>query len=150
MKYFIGIDLSLTGTGIVLIDSEGKITKQNLIETSPKTKIELRIAEIASAIHDVIHPGDALCMEGLAFGARGQSMLELAGLHYHIRITLTERELPFRVIPPTTLKKFITGKGNAKKEQMLLQVYKRFGIEFDNNNLADAYGLARMAMENKD
>jgi hypothetical protein len=30
---------------------------------------------------------------------------------------------------------------------MLLKVFKKFGIEFDNNNLCDAYSLARLAVE---
>jgi Holliday junction resolvasome RuvABC endonuclease subunit len=48
-------------------------------------------------------------------------------------------------IPPMTLKKFAAGKGNAKKQEMLLQIYKRWGIEFNDDNAADAYALARLA-----
>ena len=29
---------------------------------------------------------------------------------------------------------------------MLLKVYKRWGVEFKNNNLSDAYALARYSM----
>ena len=49
------------------------------------------------------------------------------------------------MIAPQTLKKWVAKTGRAAKEMMLLHIYKRWGIEFDNNNLADAYGLARMA-----
>ena len=58
--------------------------------------------------------------------------------------------LEFKIISPTTLKKFVTGKGNSGKDIMLLEVYKRWNVSFSNNNLADAYGLARMAYEEKD
>ncbi|MGD2073064.1 MAG: hypothetical protein PVG65_06210, partial [Candidatus Thorarchaeota archaeon] len=51
------------------------------------------------------------------------------------------------VIAPSTLKKFVTGKGNCKKELILLKVYQKFEIEFDNHNLADAFSLAKMAFE---
>jgi crossover junction endodeoxyribonuclease RuvC len=43
-----------------------------------------------------------------------------------------------------TLKKYAAGKGNAKKQEMLLQIYKRWGIEFNDDNAADSYALARL------
>jgi crossover junction endodeoxyribonuclease RuvC len=51
-------------------------------------------------------------------------------------------------IPPMTLKKFAAGKGNAKKQEMLMQIYKRWGIEFNDDNAADSYALARVASGN--
>ena len=51
------------------------------------------------------------------------------------------------VVSVFCLKKWVAGTGRAAKEMMLLHVYKRWGVEFKDNNLADAYGLARIAME---
>jgi Holliday junction resolvasome RuvABC endonuclease subunit len=48
-------------------------------------------------------------------------------------------------VPPMTLKKYAAGKGNAKKQEMLMQIYKRWGIEFNDDNAADAYALGRLA-----
>jgi crossover junction endodeoxyribonuclease RuvC len=42
-----------------------------------------------------------------------------------------------------TLKKYATGKGTSKKQEMLLQIYKRWGVEFNDDNAADSYALAR-------
>lgn len=48
-------------------------------------------------------------------------------------------------VPPLTLKKYTTGKGQGvQKNQMLLQVYKKWGVEFDDDNAADSYALARL------
>jgi crossover junction endodeoxyribonuclease RuvC len=47
-----------------------------------------------------------------------------------------------------TLKKFAAGKGNAKKQEMLLQMYKRWGVEFNDDNAADSYALARLVSGN--
>jgi crossover junction endodeoxyribonuclease RuvC len=47
-----------------------------------------------------------------------------------------------------TLKKYAAGKGNAKKQEMLLQIYKRWGIEFNDDNAADSYALARLVSGN--
>ena len=54
-----------------------------------------------------------------------------------------ERRFPLKV-PPMTLKKYAAGKGNAKKQEMLLQIYKRWGLEFLDDNAADAYALGRL------
>ncbi|MDH5184460.1 MAG: hypothetical protein OEX12_11285 [Gammaproteobacteria bacterium] len=63
-------------------------------------------------------------------------------LRYFLRTTL---DTPYFEIPPTSLKKFITGKGNAKKDTIMMEVYKRWGYEAPDNDLADAYGLAMAA-----
>jgi crossover junction endodeoxyribonuclease RuvC len=46
------------------------------------------------------------------------------------------------------LKKYATGKGTSKKQEMLLQMYKRWGVEFNDDNAADSYALARLASGN--
>jgi crossover junction endodeoxyribonuclease RuvC len=46
----------------------------------------------------------------------------------------------------TELKKFVCGKGTANKEQVMLQVFKRWGYEAATNNMADGYGLACMGL----
>jgi Holliday junction resolvasome RuvABC endonuclease subunit len=51
------------------------------------------------------------------------------------------------IIPPTSLKAFLTGKGNAKKPEIQKAILKIYGISFENDNLADAYGLGKMLLE---
>lgn len=51
-------------------------------------------------------------------------------------------------VPPMSLKKYVAGKGTGvKKNEMLLKVYKRWGVEFTDDNAADSYGLARLAKD---
>jgi len=83
----------------------------------------------------------------LSFQSRGQAMAQLGALHFILRIFLFQEKLDYRVVEPTVLKRFVTGKGQGKKELMLKEVYKKWGADFDDNNLADAYGLARIALE---
>jgi crossover junction endodeoxyribonuclease RuvC len=49
------------------------------------------------------------------------------------------------LVAPQQLKKFATGSGNAKKEMIPKEVLKRWGADFDDGNLAEAYVLARIA-----
>ena len=49
-------------------------------------------------------------------------------------------------VPPTTLKKFISGKGNAGKAEIVSTLSSKFGMAFKTDNAADAYGLAQLGL----
>jgi len=49
------------------------------------------------------------------------------------------------LVAPQQLKKFATGNGNSKKELITKEVLKRWGEDFNDSNVAEAYVLARMA-----
>jgi Holliday junction resolvasome RuvABC endonuclease subunit len=87
---------------------------------------------------------DLIIIEGYSFGSRlGQafSIGELGGL---VKVALFEGGYKSIIIPPTCLKKFVTGKGNASKDIMLMKTFKKYGVEFTDNNKCDAFGLAQM------
>lgn len=142
-----GIDPSLTCTGVVVIGPPRHEGQESVFATVIKTKagedIIWRIDHIAGEIIELVllHRPELICVEGLAFGARGKSMLDLAGLHYIIRRDLMRHRV--EVVPPQALKKFVTGKGNSKKDQMKLAVYKKWGVEFPTTDETDAYALAQ-------
>ncbi len=48
------------------------------------------------------------------------------------------------IVPPTSLKKYVTGKGNTQKNQMLMHVFKKWNLEFTDDNAADSYALAHL------
>ncbi|CRF29172.1 Uncharacterised protein [Mycobacterium tuberculosis] len=43
------------------------------------------------------------------------------------------------------MKKFATGKGNAKKDEMVLPIYRKWGFEHGSDNVRDAFVLAQIA-----
>ena len=83
-------------------------------------------------------------VEGFSFGSRGRALFEIAGLGYAVRLEMFRRAMRFIVVPPATLKKFVTGKGTAQKSMMLREVYRRWGIAVNDDNEADAVGLAQI------
>ena len=149
---FIGIDPSLTCTGIICLNEKGEIEGQELIKTKSSDDDEFRIVYIWDKIYNFINKYESekclISIEGISYGSRNNPVIKakLSGLHYYIRICLKNLKKSFEIIPPKTLKKFIL-KGNMKKELILLIVYKRWGVSFDDNNLADSYGLARKIFE---
>jgi crossover junction endodeoxyribonuclease RuvC len=145
---FVGIDHSMTGTGVVVIDQNGNILEQKLIKTTADDSDEKRMVTILDNLSFIpkIVKLKTVYIEGPSFASQGQAVLQMGALHYLIRIFLFRKKINYKIIAPGSLKKFICGNGNAKKEHMLLNIYKRWNIEFNDNNIADAYGLAMMAL----
>ena len=149
----LGIDLSLTGTGLVILEN-GKIAKQKLIKSKPTPDGQpidelKRIKKIVEEIETIIAenlPNIAI-IEGLAFMVRNATALvQLSALNYFVRSMLMDYHVPFVIVAPTSLKKFITGSGISKKDVILIELYKRYGVSILNDNEADAYGLAQVGL----
>lgn len=137
----LGIDPSLTNFAIVSSSSR--------LVIKSKAKGPERLIEIREALREVVeaHNGiEVVAVEGYSFGSPGRAHAagELGGV---IRVLLYELLGPGRVylVPPSTLKKFVTGKGNSKKNEILKAVFQKWGEDFSDDNLADAYGLLRFA-----
>jgi len=148
---YTGIDLSLSNTGLIIIDEKSKIILEKSIKTSPakeKTSITT-VQRVRGITTDVIFELKNLnitevAIEGFSFGSRGQGLFEIAYLGYRLREELYCNSIAYIEPTPHQLKKFATGKGNSKKSEVMLQVYKKWGEEFSDDNLADAYVLAQM------
>lgn len=67
------------------------------------------------------------------------------------KLWMHQEKIPWREVASGTLKKYTTGFGGGKKELMWKGAYKRWGIEEsiigDDNNVLDAYCLARMGLD---
>jgi len=149
---FVGLDLSYVGTGLLVIDSKGEILEQKLIKTiKSESKYDtedrlIKIEEEISFIPKILGLG-GVCIEGPAFASQGNAALQMGALNFFVRIFLRRNLVEFKIVAPPTLKKFVTGTGRADKKMVIEMVDERWKIKFKDNNLADAYGLARMAME---
>jgi crossover junction endodeoxyribonuclease RuvC len=140
-----GLDLSLTATGLAAL-GENNDLEVGTFGTKPSMRIEARLTEMAGQVARRIVAPDLVVIEGLAFGANDPSAHERAALHYIVRCNLWSDETRVLVVPPSTLKKFITGKGSAKKEMVILEVFKRWNVSAKDNNEADAAGLAYLGL----
>jgi Holliday junction resolvasome RuvABC endonuclease subunit len=155
----VGIDQSLTGFAMCVVDIADPTKYEVWVYSSPNKGVQ-RLNDIAHFIaskfefleengNDVYD----IAMEGTVLHSQAASVLgELAGVVKLVLFSIFEEHANERLktplqVPPMTLKKFVSGKGTATKDLMLLNVYKRYGVELSDNNAADAYGLARIAAE---
>ena len=144
---YAGLDLSLAGTGGVLLDDQGEVISVLAFSTSkreaaasgknsrthillsPEVKQGDPSAMWARTVAVRNHIDDWLCMwaepnclvgiEDHAFGARGTSIYQLGHLHGLVRHLLQIRGHQWLLIAPTELKAAVTGKGNADKAAMM-------------------------------
>lgn len=138
----IGIDLSLTSTGI----SDG-VTYADRIR--PKTLTGFpRIRLIRETVRTYLHAADLAVIEGLAYNAFDAGS-ERAGLHWIIRERLDYWGIPTAVVTPAQLKLYATGIGNAHKDEVLAAVIRQWPVALDisNNDEADAAVLAAMGRD---
>ena len=152
-KVAIGIDQSYSGFAMTAIDDDDNFYTE--VWKLDGVGVE-RLVDAQNIVGSFLERFDAKCiaMEGYAFGSQMANMLgELGGA---VKLTVynyghtPETELPL-IVPPTSLKKYITGKGTGvKKNQILLSVYKKWGVEFLEDNAADSYGLARLVRNRHD
>jgi len=155
-ELFAGLDPSFAGTGIVILDRQGKIVEQKEISTKKingdRYDIEHRLMNIGNEVESFVSKyldKIYVCyIEEISFGSAGEASAQLSALNYYIRVYLMTLKINYYTISPGQLKKYITGNGQAKKNLMLKEVFKRWQVDFNSDNLADAYSLARYALDN--
>lgn len=148
----LGLDLSLSATGWCFT-ADGSNYQMGTLKAPDKMREvdrlrylrELLLATILK--HDLRGRG-VVFLEEYAFAAQGRAfgLGEWGGV---ARCLLADNALHVFSVSPGTLKKFVTGKGNAKKNEMLLGVFKKWGASFHSDDEADAYSLTqfgKMAM----
>ena len=157
----LGIDQSYTSCGLVLLNEEGTILNSDLFKADKSKDRIAQAHQISTMIGSfcLLHEPTHIYIEGLAFGMMGNVTRDLAGLQFVIINHLRYRhgyDEKVEIIPPTTLKKFATGKGNSKKEilyEMLPENVKTYiddlGVKKTTGryDMTDAYYLAKYGVE---
>lgn len=134
----LGLDLSLVSTGWARPNGESGV-----IVSSQKGMA--RIADIEALLTEVgLYRASLVVIEGYSFASKGRAIISLGELGGVIRYELFMDNTPFIDVPPTMVKKFASGRGNAKKDEMRLEVYKRWSVEFKTEHQVDAYVLAKI------
>lgn len=156
-----GLDLSVTGTGLVVLQGEW-VVHRRLISTDPADgSHHHRFSTIACAIAEVCreYEPDLVGIENYAFGKQfgTQPLMELGGVVKHY---LYHEECPWTTIPPQSLKAWAHGgkipkaNGMSKPEHRkflkasMIELAREGGCETFDDNVADAFHVARWASAN--
>jgi len=127
----VGIDPSLTGTGICRFDCISGLLWTELIATKPKdgTVIE-RAIRIALAVRGHLKSGDVVFMEDYAFGVKpsASSITQLAELNGVLKAAILGKTgYEPLLITTSEMRKFLCGDGRLKREMIPVEVMKLLG-----------------------
>lgn len=154
--YFCGIDLSITNTGLAVVEylGESKFSLIDIKSIAPnrfskgfEKKLEsLECFIFATESFTPIKESKFFVLENYSFGSPGRltDLAELGGLYKgHIIRGLGKS---YDVIPPQTVKKIITGHGRSDKNQVR-DALKNFVVNIDdftfsNHDESDAVAVA--------
>lgn len=143
MRY-VGIDPS-TKTGLVVLEDELNEPIVDIEITSKVKEDPQRFMDLARQIVTHIIANDVICIEGFSYGSKGKGVSTQYGIGWAIREELIRNGYTYYDVSPSSVKKFATGKGNAKKDAMVLPIYKKWGFTHTSDNVRDAYCMAQMA-----
>jgi Holliday junction resolvasome RuvABC endonuclease subunit len=82
----------------------------------------------------------AVVYEAVSFGVTTNATQIWGGFMATLQTWCEERNIPYQGVPVGTLKKFWTGRGNAKKPEMIAEAVAR-GYQPADDNEADAIAL---------
>lgn len=158
-KLTMGVDQSLTSTGVVVLVN-GELTCETHCHriTSNKDHNQYeRVKEVCTKFSELVdlYKPHRLVFEGLAFGAKGNSVRVLAGVQFGMVIEALRKGYELNsdlfIVTPNAVKKYATGIGNANKDAMfkalptdvrekLLKKHKKTTGLYD---VTDAYFIAK-------
>ena len=158
MTTILGIDPSLTSTGLVVLSGSGETLHHEAVKTEPiRTEVDngalTRFRAISGRILKTCgrYGPSVIVMEGLVVSVRGPSMIQMAGLHWHLRDRLAQEYPPVGgrmwLVSPAKLKQAVECKGNAGKDEVQAAVKRIYGVEFPSHDETDAYVLARIGLK---
>jgi crossover junction endodeoxyribonuclease RuvC len=159
--HIIGLDLSLTSTGLVAVrDGQvhrvERITRDSLSENASLEERILRLHNLRLDVglsscppHDT---PDLVLIEGPAHGVgRQRGTWDRSGFWWYMVDWFachTQAGIPVVEVPPATLKKYATGNGAAGKEAVLVAAVRRFPtVDVNTNDEADALWLAAIGSQ---
>ena len=150
----VGIDPSLSQTAMVIGSSASEFSV-----TLHKTKCqgdavadrcrryEVLVADVMRVLDPLRQAGETIriFLEGYSFNSKfgGERLGEYGGI---LRWHLVDCDPLLTEVAPASLKKFVVGKGGAKKEMMLLKCFANWQYEAKGNDDADAFGLFRLGL----
>lgn len=137
----LALDLSLTRTGVARCDGV-----RVLVPPKDLRGME-RLLYLEEAILERAADAELVVLEGYSFGSRGRAVVDIGELGGVIRLALYRRGIRFVDVPPATLKRYATGKGNASKEEVLAAAIRRLGYAGHDHNESDAMWLYAMAQD---
>lgn len=144
----IGIDPGISNTGFGIVERRGSrllALDGGVIVTHKDTPIELRLAEIAQRVAELIerHRPQAMAVESIYFGKNAESAFLVGQARGAVVAEAGRRELTVSSWTPQQIKRAVCGSGSAEKDQVQRMVSALLDIpgELPPDHAADALAV---------
>jgi len=142
----LGVDASLSAFGVATLTDGVASVRTIKTDGHNDDPLEVRRARLRRIADEIIAEGlaaDVVVIEQPAYAQSVGKTHDRSGLWWLIVDELLPRVPHLIEVSPQTVKKYATGKGNAGKAAVIVQVTKRYpGVEVADDNQADALVLA--------
>lgn len=138
----IGIDPSLNATGLAWVDTDGTLSTHRIeVKSLRRTS---RLVYVREALRPYLEGKSLAVYEDYAFGAKGSSVFQIGEMGGVLKTLCYDMGLDVLLVPPSSLKMFIAGKGNADKDGVAAAIEDKYGMVFRNSDEADAFALLKL------
>lgn len=146
----IGVDPGLAITGYGIIDVEGrriKLKEAGVIRASYRQKLQDRLIEIYDGLIEIIEetrPAVAVIEKLYSHYKHPVTSILMGHVRGVVYLTIRKNNLLLYELPAKTVKKSLTGNGNASKEQVarMVQAYLNLKKQPEPVDISDALALA--------
>lgn len=128
----VGLDLSLTSTGISCNDFLGAISSNH--KGVPRL---IDLSDQITKLMSIMTDSPIAIIEGYSFASRNSHAHSIGELGGAVRIALYRLGVPWVDVPPTVRAKFATGRGNAGKTEVMSAISARTGLIFKGKGADD-------------
>jgi crossover junction endodeoxyribonuclease RuvC len=145
----IGLDISLTCTGLCAVNRLGaKAAYTDTFRTNVRTGTDwhrqnLILNGVVEVVRDFKGDFKSVFIENYTLGRMSGKNYTRVELHGMMRRGLQEIGCEVYLVAPGTLKKWVTGSGNADKEHMSIASLARWGVVMDTDDETDAHALVK-------
>ncbi len=145
----LGIDPSLRGTGLAVLEIKSNASERLLysrtVKTNSKHPMSVRLAEISRAVTQALvdYSVDHVAIEEIIYVQNNQIAIKLGVAQGAVITAAGLRDMPVFEYRPLKIKNAVVGFGRASKEQMYRQISGLLGLKTDlPSDEADAAAVA--------
>lgn len=145
MQTIMGIDASLSSTGVVITTFEKEILFLQTIKTTVNTSIKERILIVHKEIERLIERFNVhLILIENNYSGGSKEVNWIIGIIYLIA---AKNWIEIKTYAPASIKKAVTGNGKASKKDMKPAIHRIYGELKTNEHIRDALGIIHCYFE---